>query len=264
MKNEILLLLAFLGFGFFVVSNANADICAGCVGVQSQIKDGCTYEPKGNNECEEKYGQTKAVCYVCNNTNTPPKANTNNQPFCPGNCKAGSSCPSGYDPYPAGNNACGEGKVCCQGCANKNGECLAVGAQCAVPLQKYNASCSTNFCCQKTTPPPNQPNQPNQPENVGGILIPINTGLPDPDGGILEIITNLLDWLLTVFLVLAVLAFVITGIQYLLAMGNARSESLEGAKNNFKYAITAVVVVGASLIIIRTIDYILRADYFWF
>lgn len=100
------------------------------------------------------------------------------------------------------------------------------------------------------------------------ITIPTNTGLPDPGNGgspdpgngIEAVLVNFTDWLLTIFLVLAVLSFVITGVMYILAMGDSRSESLERAKGNFKYSIIAVAVVGSAYIIITFIDMFLSAS----
>jgi hypothetical protein len=89
------------------------------------------------------------------------------------------------------------------------------------------------------------------------ITIPTGTGLPDPGGGIIDVLMNFTSWLLTLFLIMAVLAFVITGLMYLFSMGDARSQSLENAKQYFKYAITAVVIVGSSYIIIQSIDWFL-------
>jgi hypothetical protein len=96
-----------------------------------------------------------------------------------------------------------------------------------------------------------------------GIVIPEDTGLPNPDSGIIGILINFLSWLLVVFLILSLLAFVITGIMYLVALGDSRSQTLENAKQYFKYAIIAVVVVGSSYIIIRFINTLLNAELFF-
>ncbi len=93
------------------------------------------------------------------------------------------------------------------------------------------------------------------------ITIPDNTGLPDPggtDGGIMTVLTGFVNWLLTIFIILAVLSFVITGIMYIFAMGDSRSQNLENAKQNFKYSIIAVATVGATYIIIQFIDDFLK------
>ncbi len=92
------------------------------------------------------------------------------------------------------------------------------------------------------------------------ITIPSGTGLPEPVGDkpIIFLLTQFVTWLLTIFLILAVLAFVITGLMYLFSMGDARSQNLENAKQYFKYAIIAVVTVGSSYVIIFSIDWLLR------
>jgi hypothetical protein len=96
-----------------------------------------------------------------------------------------------------------------------------------------------------------------------GITVPDGTGLPDPGAtggeGIKIVLIVFTSWLLTIFLILAVLSFVITGVMFLISMGDGRSQNLENAKQNFKYSIIAVVVVGASYIIIQFIDSFLWA-----
>ena len=95
---------------------------------------------------------------------------------------------------------------------------------------------------------------------ASGIVIPGGTGLPDPDdhtgeGPVVQVIANVLSWILTVFLLLAVISFVVTGIQYILAFGS--SYGIEKAKNNFVYSIIAVSVVGGAMIILYTINMLL-------
>lgn len=93
-----------------------------------------------------------------------------------------------------------------------------------------------------------------------GIVIPSGTGLPEPpdgaDGPIVIVLVNVLSWIMSVFLILAVISFVITGFQYMIALGG----DITKAKNNFYYSILAVAVVGGSMVIIRTIDFLLRAN----
>jgi len=63
-----------------------------------------------------------------------------------------------------------------------------------------------------------------------GITLPTGTGLPepiDPNDPIIPILISFTSWLLTIFLILAVLAFIITGLMYLFSMGDARSQNLE-------------------------------------
>jgi hypothetical protein len=95
---------------------------------------------------------------------------------------------------------------------------------------------------------------------TSNIPLPTGTGLPDPGSGVEGILINFASWLLGIFLVMAVLAFIITGFMYLFSMGDARSQNLENAKQYFKYAIIAVATVGASYILISSIDLFLNAS----
>ena len=90
-----------------------------------------------------------------------------------------------------------------------------------------------------------------------GIEIPTGTGLPDPRGGIARIIRNLLTWLLGIVGVIAIIGFVISGIQYLTSAGN--EDQMQSAKRNMLYAIIGVVVVLSSFVIIQAIQYALEA-----
>lgn len=97
---------------------------------------------------------------------------------------------------------------------------------------------------------------------IGDVDIP-DVGLPDPtptDGNhFLPIFLALFDWLLILFFIVALIAFVITGLMYLFALGNSRSELAERAKNYVLYAIMAIVIAGSGLIIINFIDNLLNA-----
>lgn len=188
---------------------------------------------------------------------------------CPGVCIGTSnSCPSSFpDLYSAGDSDCIANhspnvRCCANNCLINGGTCINASETCKGTLNpSLDSSCgSGEACCITNDGGDSGGTENNGTFTGGGIAIPDDTGLPDPPGGILEIITNFLDWLLTVFLILALIAFAITGVQYLLAMGNSRSDTLESAKNNFRYAIIAVVIVGAGLIILRAIDHFLRAD----
>lgn len=95
----------------------------------------------------------------------------------------------------------------------------------------------------------------------GGINVPTNTGLPYPtnntgEGPVIDVIFTFVGWILSVFMLLAVIAFVITGIQYLFAFGD--TYKAETAKRNFTYSVIAVSVVGGALIILITIDALLN------
>ncbi|MDO8240642.1 MAG: pilin [Candidatus Moranbacteria bacterium] len=84
------------------------------------------------------------------------------------------------------------------------------------------------------------------------------TGLPAPVGGIKSILKNLLIWLLEIVGVVALIGFVIAGTQYILASGDEKLA--EAGKKNMTYAIIGMVVVLSSFVVIKAIDYALRAS----
>ncbi len=89
-----------------------------------------------------------------------------------------------------------------------------------------------------------------------GICYPNNTGLPDPSGKIAGILTNILYWLLSIFGILAIIAFAIAGVQYILSTGN--EEMIDTAKRNMKWSIVGVIVALSGLVIVYAIDKMLR------
>lgn len=108
---------------------------------------------------------------------------------------------------------------------------------------------SMKCCTAKTTPP-----------SKDGIYIPTpeETGLPGPEGGIQEILKNLLTWLLEIVGVIALIGFIISGIQYIVSTGS--EDMMEMAKRNMLYSIIGITVVLASFVIIKAIDVALRAE----
>ena len=97
--------------------------------------------------------------------------------------------------------------------------------------------------------------------SAAGITIPTGTGLPNVtdttgQGPVVQVVLNFMAWLLGIFMLLAVIAFVVTGIQYLTSMGDPYKA--EGAKKAFIYSVTGVAAVGGALVLINTIDALLR------
>jgi len=83
---------------------------------------------------------------------------------------------------------------------------------------------------------------------------PAGTGLPQ--GGIENILSNFLSWALGIFGILAVLAFIISGIMYLTSAGNqTRTES---AKKAMYWSIIGIVVGLSGWIILNEIINLLR------
>ena len=83
-----------------------------------------------------------------------------------------------------------------------------------------------------------------------GIKIPVGTGLPD--GTVASVLDNVLNWLLMIFVIIATISFVITGLQFIFSFGGASGTEAQ-AKKNFTYTIIAIFIVGGSLIILNAI-----------
>lgn len=88
-----------------------------------------------------------------------------------------------------------------------------------------------------------------------GVCFPTDTGLSDQYIDV--IIENILVWLLGIFGILAIIAFVVSGIQYLASAGNEKA--VETAKRHMVYSIVGVAVALSGFIIIRAIDMALYA-----
>lgn len=84
-----------------------------------------------------------------------------------------------------------------------------------------------------------------------GVCIPNSTGLPDPGttDPVATVIINIMEWLLRVVGVIAIIAFVIAGLQYLLSAGD--QNTMELGKRNMKWSIVGVVVALIGLIILN-------------
>ncbi len=88
-----------------------------------------------------------------------------------------------------------------------------------------------------------------------GVCIPTNTGLSSaPVSGILS---NLMSWLLGILGVIGIMAFVISGMQYLLSAGDEKTA--ETAKTNMKYSIIGIIVALSGFIVIQAVNTALKA-----
>ena len=92
---------------------------------------------------------------------------------------------------------------------------------------------------------------------AGAISLPTGFGLPDPAGGIKQILASFLTWLLGIVGIVALMAFIISGLQYFLAAGDEKTA--ETAKRNMTYSIIGVIVALSGFVIIRAIDAALNA-----
>lgn len=93
---------------------------------------------------------------------------------------------------------------------------------------------------------------------VGGVCVPTaaTTGLSDMD--VSKLLTTFMNWLLGILSIIGILAFVISGFQYLTAAGDEKQA--ETAKRNIQYAIIGVIVALSGLMVITAIDALYKGD----
>lgn len=162
-----------------------------------------------------------------------------------GTCTASTSCTTGWSSV----TACTGGTVCCRTVSQQNGSVAGTGGNNSAGTA-YTYGTPAGSGTYATVPCPNGVIR-------SGVCFPL-TGLSD--ASLFFIIRNLMNWLLAIFGMLAIIAFVISGIQYLLAAGD---ESMaETAKNNMKFAIIGVVVALAGWVIIMAISDLLSGSLF--
>jgi hypothetical protein len=99
-------------------------------------------------------------------------------------------------------------------------------------------------------------------QDIGGVCFPTNTGLANPQGGIAQILSNLFSWLMGLFTTFAVIAFVVSGIQYFMSTGN--EDLAETAKDNAKAALVGIIVGLSGFIIIKAIAAALSGQSYFF
>ncbi|HPN54639.1 MAG TPA: hypothetical protein PLB52_01770 [Candidatus Moranbacteria bacterium] len=92
-------------------------------------------------------------------------------------------------------------------------------------------------------------------ETIGGVCIPTGTGLSSAT--VSDILSNIVSWLLGIFTAIAIIAFIISGIQYLVSTGD--DEVIKRAKENMKYSILGVIIGLSGFVIIQAISYALGA-----
>ena len=93
----------------------------------------------------------------------------------------------------------------------------------------------------------------------GGVKLPTDLGLPSAD--LVTIITGLVRWLLLIFGSLAIISFIISGIMYLMAAGDEKSQ--EKAKRQMQYSIIGVIVGLIGLVVMIAVDRILRGGVYF-
>lgn len=91
---------------------------------------------------------------------------------------------------------------------------------------------------------------------VSGVCIPGGTGLSSYS--VEYLLMLLMNWLLGIFGFIAIIAFVISGSQYMLAAGD--DSAAETAKRNMKYSIIGITVALSGFVIIYAIDQALSGN----
>lgn len=86
-------------------------------------------------------------------------------------------------------------------------------------------------------------------QEISGVCFPTTTGLSS--ASIYDILANLFSWLMGLFTTFAVIAFVVSGIQYFMAAGD--EGMAETAKHNATYAIVGIIVGLSGFIVIKAI-----------
>lgn len=173
-------------------------------------------------------------------------------------------------------SSCFGGTVCCvlsnsgQGgggggssCAGGNGTCTTISDCSGSPITDPTACGGGLICCPDTgsgtggtTTAVGNLNCASGYQKVAGVCFPVGTGLSEKS--VLDIIAALVSWLLAIFGFIALLGFVISGIQYLLSTGD--EGMAETAKRNMKYSIIGIIVALSGWIIIKAVDALLNAS----
>lgn len=93
-----------------------------------------------------------------------------------------------------------------------------------------------------------------------GLADAAGYGLPDPAEGIYGIVSNILDWLLTIVGIVGVIGFAISGIMYLTAAGD--DTKIKTAKNAMTASIIGVIVAVCGVVVLYAVDNMLNAAAF--
>jgi len=94
---------------------------------------------------------------------------------------------------------------------------------------------------------------------VAVVCIPTGSGLSQ--ASVEYLLQNFMNWLLGILGFIGIIAFVISGMQYLLSAGD--DDTISTAKRNMKYSIIGVVVALSGFVIIRAISSALNASPFF-
>lgn len=92
--------------------------------------------------------------------------------------------------------------------------------------------------------------------DVGGVCVPLGTGLSNEP--VADIAYTFMAWLFGMIAVIAILAFAVSGLQYMTAAGDEKQ--VDTAKNAMKYAAIGIAVSLSGYIAITAISTLLSAN----
>ena len=206
------------------------------------------YDTYGNSNCDSKCTGDKeckldmeAGTYSCVSTGGTGGSGNYDSATCNGKCSSSQECALDTD---AGTYSCVK-----SGSTNYGSTTNSDGS-------KINSSGSSSIINSTNNPASSGSTNtnPNLTCDSTGICFPSNTSLPSAN--VITILSNILNWILGIFGILAVIAFVISGTQYILSVGDEKA--VDNAKRSMTWSIVGVVVALSGLLIIFAIDKMLR------
>lgn len=148
----------------------------------------------------------------------------------------------------------------CEYGANDDQSCMTKTQYCALGSNSSSSLCTGNSTTpledssSKGSTTPLEDSSSKGSTTSSGIYWPTNSGLPE--NTVSGVLSGVLSWLLGIFGLLALIGFIISGIQYLTSAGN--DSMLETAKRNMTWSIVGVIVALSGFVIIQAIDLALR------
>lgn len=94
----------------------------------------------------------------------------------------------------------------------------------------------------------------NYAPSSAGVCIPSDTGLSSST--VADVLLTFMNWLLGLLGLFGIIAFVISGIQYLVSAGD--DDTISTAKRNMKYSIIGVMVALSGFVIIQAVNTLLQ------
>jgi hypothetical protein len=256
MKNKKTIFFISLILGLFVflnnVEKAKAESCGGstCTGDEKCINNKCVYQSSSgtcygtcrNQGNSDSYCQSS--CTLGSGTTTTRTTTSASDPSTPAGCAASGGT------WDAQIGTCGWTSGGGTGTGSGTGTGTGSGTGTGTGSGTGSGTVSTQVKCDTSS----------GFEEVSGVCVPTTTGLSSASVG--TILSNLFVWLMAIFMILGVMAFVISGIQYLVSAGD--EGMIETAKRNAKWSLVGVIVGLSGYVIIQAISTALSGQGFFF